>query len=190
MNSFILVIALAILLVVAISTIVILAAVYLYEKNSHQLPSDPSRYDIIVVFGARVTAHGPSPELAARLDYALCLHRIMHKPIAISGGFSGSISEAEVMCNYLLSRGLNANQMNTLTPGISTISTIRSMAKYGRHYRWLAVSSPYHSARLRYLALQHGIHLSPRCPVLAKTSHTYLARQRLRETLAILTQIT
>jgi vancomycin permeability regulator SanA len=189
MKSLILVMAITTLLVVAILIIAIMVAVCLFEKNSKQLPSDPSKYDIIVVFGARVTAHGPSPELAARLDYALYLHRITHKPIAISGGFSGSTSEVEVMYSYLQSCGLNDNQVNTLMPGNSTVSTIMSMAKHGIHYRWLAVSSPYHSARLRYLAFKHGIYLSPCCPALAKTSHLYLARQRLREIFAILMQI-
>lgn len=189
MNIFLIASALMCFAFLFMPTSLIMAVVWLCEQKSHRLPSHLSRYEIIVVFGAHVTPHEPSPELAARLNHALYIHRIVQKPIAVSGGFSGLTSEIEVMSNYLLKRGLDSRELRYLTPGNNTISSIESMAKYSDGSQWLAVSSPYHSARLRYLALRHGIHLSPCCPKLTKAKSTYLFKQRLRETLAILKQV-
>jgi vancomycin permeability regulator SanA len=176
-------------ILVFLPTSLIMAVVWLCEQSSHRLPAHLSKYEIIVVFGAHVTPLEPSPELSARLNHALYIHRLTQKPIAVSGGFSGKTSEIEVMSNYLLECGLASEELRCLTPGSSTISSIKSMAKYSNSAQWLAVSSPYHSARLRYLSLRHGIHVSVCCPKLTKAKSAYLFKQRLRETLAIMKQI-
>jgi vancomycin permeability regulator SanA len=189
MNMFMLASFFICLILLFLPTSLIMAVVWLCEQSSHRLPAHLSKYEIIVVFGAHVTPHAPSPELAARLNHALYIHRLAQKPIAVSGGFSGSTSEIEIMSNYLLKCGLASEELLYLTPGSNTISSIKSMAKYSHSTQWLAVSSPYHSARLRYLALRHGMHLSACCPKLTKAKSSYLLKQRLRETLAIMKQI-
>ena len=189
MNMFMLLPFFICLILLFLPTSLIMALVWLCEQSSHRLPAHLSKYEIIVVFGAHVTPHEPSPELAARLNHSLYIHRLTQMPIAVSGGFSGSTSEIEVMSKYLLEGGLASEELRYLTPGSSTISSIKSMAKYSHRTHWLAVSSPYHSARLRYLALRHGIHLSACCPKLTKAKSAYLLKQRLRETMAIMKQI-
>jgi uncharacterized SAM-binding protein YcdF (DUF218 family) len=189
MSTFIIFFALTLLILMSLSIALIIAIVWMHERRSSLLPLDLSQYDKIVVFGAHVSPHQPCPELAARLNHALRLHRITKKPIAVSGGFSGSISETEVMAEYLQACGLESQALSHLTPGNSTISTIRSMARHGHHSYWLVVSSPYHSARISYLSMRHGLRTSVSCPSLSNAKFSYLTKQRLRETLAILKQI-
>lgn len=177
------------LILLGLFILLIMTTVWMCEKRSYLLPSDLFKYEIIVVLGAHVTANEPCPELASRLNHALCLHRMTQKPIAVSGGFSGFTSETNVMYDYLKALGMDSQYLIHLTPGSSTTSTISSMAKYEHSCRWLAVSSPYHSARLHYLAFRHGLNICVCCPSLAKATSAYLVKQRLRETMAILKQI-
>jgi vancomycin permeability regulator SanA len=165
--------------------LLIFAVVCALERCSYGIPTFISTHETIVVFGAFVHSNGPCSELAARLDHAITIHVRRGSSIAVSGGFSGSTSETEVMYDYLVAHGVNHDKLFVLLPGHNTLATFKSIAEHSDDKHWVAVSSPYHSARLFYLAFTHRLALSPSCPVLKKSTHLYLLTQRMRESLAI-----
>lgn len=167
------------------SWLFILTLVFSLEAYSRNLPSSFSSHQTIVVFGALVFPDAPCTELAARLDHAIMLHAQNGSPVAVSGGFSGSISETEVMYNYLVNNGVNDSKVFCLLPGYNSLATMKSIAHHGFNKQWVAVSSPYHSARLLYLKSRFQLNLSLSCPAMSRLSFLYLFSQRLRESLAI-----
>jgi len=114
-----------------------------------------ARADVIVVFGAAVGPAGPCRELRARLDHAARLHaRGVAPRIRVSGGFTGRLSEAEAMREYLLGRGVRQEALEADERGTSTRATLAALPA---GTRVVAVSSPYHMARIAAEARRCGL---------------------------------
>lgn len=85
-------------------------------------------YDVAVVLGAAVWSNNiPSPTLALRVDKAAELYRKkLVKKIQFTGGNApGELSEAEVSRNYILSKGINSDDIWIEKNTTSTIEQIR-----------------------------------------------------------------
>ena len=135
--------------------------------------------DLIVVFGAAVGPAGPCPELRARLDHAARLHaRGAAGRIRVSGGRTGSLSEAQAMRDYLVARGVPADALETDESGTSTRATIAALPA---GTRFVAVSSPYHMHRIAAEARRRGLE----CTVSPAREVRVRPRQTAREVAAV-----
>ncbi len=124
------------------------------------LPSVPA--DALVVFGAKVTEHGPCPELRARLDHGVALWRAGVAPVVIvSGGVDGELDENEVMAAYVQAAGVPPADVRIASPGDNTRMALRALAP-GRQY--IAVSSPSHAHRIAAEAHRQGLVMELNCP--------------------------
>lgn len=119
--------------------------------------------DAIIVLGAAQYLGRPSPVLRARLDHAADLWRAGLAPLVIVTGGIGAgdtTSEAEVSRNYLIAQGVTDSiillERAGRTTGQSLASASGMLHARGRRSAIL-VSDPFHSLRLRILALRHGI---------------------------------
>ncbi len=133
------------------------------EQTSGRASSDESA-DGIVVFGATVTPAGPCAELRARLDHAFMLwQRGVAPALIVSGGWDGDIDEVAAMRDYLLNLGVPQSAVVEARPGDNTRLTLRAVRELGEG-RYVAVSTPYHSYRIRAESLRQRIELRVDCP--------------------------
>jgi murein DD-endopeptidase MepM/ murein hydrolase activator NlpD len=147
--------------------------------------------DAIVVFGAAVWPDGPSPTLRVRVARAAELHRQGLAPIVLcSGGRSNGRSEAQLMRRMLLTQGVSADAVIPDDGGVNTRQALRSVRRFGEgRWRIIAVSSPYHMARIGREARRQGIE-TQLCPAPRPGPRSWPlllfdTRQYLRETVAI-----
>lgn len=120
----------------------------------------PRPADAIVVFGAAVRADGPSLAVRVRVARAAAIYHEGWAPrIVCSGGVSGGLSEARVMCDLLRDLGVPDAALVGDDGGSSTRAALRSLARRGddRPSCVLAVSSPYHLYRIGREARRHRI---------------------------------
>lgn len=141
----------------------------------------------IVVFGARATPVGPSPELAARLRHALALYEAGCAPyIVVSGGVLPHVSEPEVMAAALRSWGVPEGAIIRDTTGRTTRGTLSAIRRRGAGDTVIAVSSPYHMHRItreaRRLKLRLACSPAPSSPVMRQRGAR--RRQVAREVVA------
>jgi uncharacterized SAM-binding protein YcdF (DUF218 family) len=119
----------------------------------------------IVVLGAGAPNGVPSPTLLARLDVALeQAARYPSVPVVVSGGldFSGRISEARVMGDYLRSRGLASQRIVQEERSTSTDENLR-FSRPLLESHGVAVDAPvrlvtsdFHTVRARWIARRAG----------------------------------
>jgi uncharacterized SAM-binding protein YcdF (DUF218 family) len=167
------------------------AALYTWRRidQAAAAPGEASA-DAILVFGARATEHGPSPELAARLAHAANLYaRGCARKIVCSGGVSGTVSEPEVMARVLREAGIPSEHVITDERGRSTRATLAAERERinGSGERLLAVSSPFHMHRIDLEARRHGLDVVPAPPPttpIASCPPKHV-RWRLREVIAV-----
>lgn len=118
--------------------------------------------EIICLFGAAVWGDTPSPELEARIMWAVQLYHEGRAPVLfVSGGPTGSsLSEADVMSAVAAAHGVPRSAIIIDSAGSTTASTLTNLERYmkGNGLRTsLMVSSPFHMARIMILAHLNGI---------------------------------
>jgi uncharacterized SAM-binding protein YcdF (DUF218 family) len=141
---------------VAMWVIAVLGVVIAGRSDQHP------RSDAIVILGAAQYVGRPSPVLQARLDHGAELWRTQTAPLVIVTGGVGTgdtTSEAEVGRRYLLSAGVPDSAILLERAGRTTGQSLRAVATMLRERRLhtaVLVSDPFHSMRLRILAMRHG----------------------------------
>lgn len=118
--------------------------------------------DIICLFGAAVWGNTPSPELEARIMWAVQLyHEGRASVMFLSGGPTGSsLSEGDVMSAVAVAHGVPRSAIIVDNAGTTTASTLTNLGRYmkGNGLRTsLMVSSPFHMARIMILAHLKGL---------------------------------
>ena len=117
----------------------------------------------IVVMGAAQYDGTPSPDLAARLDHAYDLWHRGYSPLVVvlGGRQPGDVfTEAQAAQGYLESKGVKdsdvvaVGQGNDSWQSLSAASTV--LGDRGAH-RVILVSDPFHSDRIRSMALHLGL---------------------------------
>lgn len=148
--------------------------------------------DIICVFGAAVWGDKPSPELEARVLWAVRLYQEGRAGVLfLSGGPTGSnLTEPDVMEKAAEACGVPRSAIVLDSSGISTAATIADLERYmaGNNMETcLMVSSPFHMARIMILARLKGLRALADPPL--QTPITQLPWQNLtsivREALAL-----
>ena len=129
-----------------------------------QSERDESRpADAIVVFGAAEYSGKPSPVFRARLDHAFELYQRHLAPyVIVTGGAGGDpkFSEGGVGRQYLMERGVAADQIIAETQGDNTLESAERIAvimKANRLRTCDAVSDGYHMFRLKKMLAREGI---------------------------------
>ena len=121
--------------------------------------------DVAVVLGNRVFADGSlSSWLQGRVDKALELYKEGQvKKIFVSGGIStkedGGYPEGDAMRNYLIQKGVAANDIITDNAGINTFYTAKNFIDWNndQHYSSvLVVSQFFHATRTKYIFKKLG----------------------------------
>ncbi|MGB9665976.1 MAG: YdcF family protein [Candidatus Cryosericum sp.] len=150
------------------------------------------RADIICVFGAAVWGDKPSPELEARVLWAVQLYQERRAgTLFLSGGPTGSnLTEPDVMEKVAEAHGVPRSAIVLDSTGISTAATVADLERYmaGNNMKTcLMVSSPFHMARIMILARLKGLQALADPPL--QTPITQLPWQNLtsivREALAL-----
>jgi uncharacterized SAM-binding protein YcdF (DUF218 family) len=142
--------------VAAVWAIAVVAVVLAGRSDTHP------KSDAIVILGAAQYVGRPSPVLQARLDHGADLWRDHVAPLVIVTGGIGTgdtTSEAEVGRHYLLSVGVPDSAILLERAGRTTGQSLRAVATMLRERRLhtaVLVSDPFHSLRLRLLAVRHG----------------------------------
>ncbi len=121
--------------------------------------------DVAVILGNRVFADGSlSSWLQGRVDKALELYRQGRvKKIFASGGISntedGGQPEGDAMKNYLLKKGVSANDIISDNAGQNTYLTAKNFIKWNEQYHYqsvIVVSQFYHITRIKYIFRKLG----------------------------------
>lgn len=124
----------------------------------------PSDAEAIVVFGATATAAGPSRVLRARLAQSARLWRAGVAPvIVVTGGVADGIDEVEVMRDWLVADGIPAAAVVAGRPGHNTRASVRAIDALG-YRRVVAVSTPFHAARIETEGRRRGIAIATSSP--------------------------
>jgi vancomycin permeability regulator SanA len=115
------------------------------------------RADVICLFGAAVWGDRPSPELEARILWAVRLYREGRAPLLfLSGGPTGSnLSESDVMGAVAIEQGIPRSALIFDNAGVTTAQTLINLKGYMQGNALtscLMVSSPFHMARIMMLA--------------------------------------
>ncbi|NEX92114.1 YdcF family protein [Caulobacter sp. 17J65-9] len=127
------------------------------------LTDDVRRSDVAVVLGAKVYPSGrPAPNLAARLDKAVELHRGgFVRAVIVSGGFGKEgHDEATVMRRYLIAHGVPADAILVDHAGVNTMATARNAATIMRAHGFrsaVIVTEYFHVSRTRLAFEKQGL---------------------------------
>jgi uncharacterized SAM-binding protein YcdF (DUF218 family) len=150
------------------------------------------RADVICLFGAAVWGNSPSPELAARIMWAVQLYREGRAPLLfLSGGPTGSnLSESDVMGAVAIKQGVPRSALIFDNAGVTTAQTLINLKRYMQGNALtscLMVSSPFHMARIMILARLYGLQAFTNPPTKTPVSLSVLQRIRAtaREELAL-----
>lgn len=111
--------ALLILVVIGLVVELGLYGFILYKGNREV----PQKSDLILVLGAQINEDQPSPHLQHRLDKAVELYNDGYGEMVLVSGGQGSdeiMTEAQVMKNYLIKRGVPAERILTEEQATST----------------------------------------------------------------------
>ena len=143
-----------VVLVTAANLYLLRAAEALTAANVDSAPVRP----YAIVLGNRVFEDGsPSPELAARLELGLALHRAGRaEKLVVSGRVAGAYDEPHAMARWLEARGVSPGNIVVDMGGHRTAATMAGTAALGVRSA-LVVSQGYHLPRALYLAHHAGI---------------------------------
>lgn len=130
-----------------------------------QITGDP---EVLVVLGAKLWDHAPSPMLQARLQVAydyLSDHPTMTVVVTGGHGTDEPRSEAACMAEYLTGRGINPSRILLEEQASNTMQnlqfTARLLTKAGYSTdHLLVVSNGAHLARVKLLARRNGLSIS------------------------------
>ncbi|MCU6616263.1 YdcF family protein [Achromobacter mucicolens] len=146
--------------VMILAALVLLAAFALAATG---LVTGARHADVAVVLGNKVEPGGqPSPRLAARLDRAYdCYAASQCRILFVSGGVDpAGTDEAAAMRDYLLARGVPADQIVVDSAGVDTWATARHASAYMREHgytRALAVTQYFHVPRTMLALKRQGV---------------------------------
>lgn len=185
-----------ILLISLISYVVILfTLIHIYGRksieNGIQSKCSNDKYSAIIVLGAGVNGLKPTNELRSRLDLASQLWELNNRLlIFVSGGIILQNNEPQVMCHYLLLKGIPESNLRILKSSFNTRETINSFKQIVGDIppgKLLAISSPYHCFRIKIESIRQKIALSTASDKESpEYNHTHTQRIRwLTEVLAI-----
>ena len=123
--------------------------------------------NVVIVLGARLWPDGPSPALKRRLDRALdYVSTHPDADIIVSGGQGSDeyTSEAQAMADYLLTRGVSAEQIHLEAQSTSTAENLRYSMDVMRRLGYdpaetpvVVVSNAFHLTRVRLLCNRLGL---------------------------------
>ncbi|MBV7272999.1 YdcF family protein [Clostridiaceae bacterium UIB06] len=126
----------------------------------------PQKSDCIIVLGCKVYGTTPSPFLTSRLEHAIELYEQGYgNYIIVSGGQGAgeSISEAESMKRYLVSKGIKTNHIIAEDKSMTTMENLSNSKKLMERNNFktaLIVSNKYHLKRASLIALYCKINAS------------------------------
>ncbi|MBP3963409.1 YdcF family protein [Paenibacillus lignilyticus] len=134
-------------------------AYLLWVINSYEMPKPVPKADAAVILGAALWSDQPSPGLRERLDLGLQLYKQGNvKYFILSGGHDhngSTLSEAEGMRNYLVSKGVPAERMVLEEDSRSTYENLlfsKPLAKKRGWEKLLIVSHDFHAPRAADIA--------------------------------------
>ena len=154
---------------------------------------DGMEHPAVVIFGAAVMADGrPSPSLRRRIAYgAQAAAAWPDAPVLCSGGAGpAGPSEASIIAEGLLSRGVAAERLTLDEDSLDTLQSVVATARFVRQRGLdgaVVCSDRYHIPRIRMLLAALGVRsrAGPTAPGLSGTRPYYWAKMHLREALAI-----
>lgn len=126
----------------------------------------PQKSDCIIVLGCKVYGTVPSPFLASRLEHAIELYKQGYGNYIIVSGGKGSgesISEAEAMKRYLVSKGIKTSYIIEENKSMTTMENISNSQKLMERNNLktaLIVSNKYHLKRASLIARYYKISAS------------------------------
>jgi uncharacterized SAM-binding protein YcdF (DUF218 family) len=154
--------------------------------------ASPEPADVIIVLGAAVWPHGPSPALQARLTHAVFLYREGYaENIILSGGLgTHPPTEAEAMQAVMLGMGVPGDALYLEKRSVNTLENLTFSREIMQSNGWqkaIIVSDPFHIKRALLVARDLGIDATGGA---AKNSVLYRNRDlrvshTLREVLAL-----
>lgn len=125
--------------------------------------SKAKKADCIIILGCQVRGTTPSKFLVARLDEGVRLHKEgLAKFIIVSGGQGPgeNVSEAEVMKDYLILKGIDEANIVVEDKSHSTMENLKNAKKIMDSMGFkeaIVVSNKYHLKRASVMAKRNGI---------------------------------
>ena len=120
--------------------------------------------DYLIILGHKLNNNKPSNVLIERLECALKYLRSNNKTtIVLSGGITknNSLSEAQVMKEYLIQNGINENRIILEDKSIDTVENIANCLNYiDKNSKVVLISSNYHILRARMICNLLGLKVS------------------------------
>jgi len=158
-----------------------------YQIMSTWKSSQATPGDCIIVLGAAVWNGKPSPAMRERLDVALELYREgMAGQMIVSGGVGqGEKSEAEVMKDYLVRKGVPAERIHLEDQARNTWENLRFSQRIMEEQAWdttIIVTHGFHAHRSLKMAEDLGIQASAEPVMLTPLNIVYYT---LRECAAL-----
>ncbi len=148
------------LALLAIPPILFLLAAALIARTGLAETAHPTR--VAVILGTAVPGGKPSIRLQARLDRAVELyHSGYYTEVIVSGGTGAEgFDEAMVMKNYLVERGVPADQIYADSNGVDTYATARFTAAWLKEHNQteiLVISQFFHLPRTEMTLQRFGV---------------------------------
>ncbi len=160
----------------------VLFGLLVYRENT--VPR-PGPVEAMIVLGAQVNPDGsPSVQLEWRLSAALDNYKLKRIPIVVTGaqGDNEPATEASVMANWLVERGVNRADIRLDETSFNTKENIANAMKYLPGVKdVLIVTSDYHLPRALQIAKDQGLNPSG---VGSPIKPEFWLKNHFRETLA------
>ncbi len=160
----------------------VLFGLLVYRENT--VPR-PGPVEAMIVLGAQVNPDGsPSVQLEWRLSAALDNYKLKRIPIVVTGaqGDNEPATEASVMANWLVERGVNREDIRLDETSFNTKENIANAMKYLPGVKdVLIVTSDYHLPRALQIAKDQGLNPSG---VGSPIKPEFWLKNHFRETLA------
>jgi len=163
---------------------------WIYQGFTRRWAKPP---DVVVILGAVLINNQITPLLASRLDRGMAIMTKAvpeHKPVLVVSGGMGSDearSEASAMTEYLVSKGVSADQIvvedTSRTTKENLFNTKALLEARGIAGRFVAVTNNFHAFRAALLLCRAKI---PGYAIGSPTAHYYWPAATIREYAAIL----
>ena len=127
------------------------------------IDDDTKKADYVVVLGYALDSNTITDTLQMRLDKAVdYAKKNPDSHLVLCGGITGSnkISEAEVMYNYLLGKGVDSSRMTLENKSTDTIENIKNCKQYvDSNSKIVVLSSNYHVYRASKICEKAGLNV-------------------------------
>lgn len=149
-----------------IAVITVCVIVFAFQVIHFGESAKPQKSDCIIVLGCKVYGNTPSPFLIWRTDEGIRLFKEGYgKYLIVSGGKGEgeSISEAEAMKRYLVSKGVDPSKIILEDKSASTMANLinsKSIMEKKNLKTAIIVSNKYHLKRASLMAADEGIKAS------------------------------